>query len=78
MLAPLGHRDFRLLWIGQLLSGLGSWLQSLQAGATRSQVAVGLYLSAEHRGQQVDQFYATYLHRRADAPGRAIVREAGL
>src|SRR5262249_51307245 len=30
-----------------------------------------LWGSAEHRGVQVDQFYATYLDRAADAAGRA-------
>jgi hypothetical protein len=34
-------------------------------------VAEGFWDSAEHRGLQVDQFYATYLHRAADAGGRA-------
>src|SRR5262249_22265939 len=43
----------------------------LHAGGTRQQVAEGFWESAEHRGLQVDQCYATYLHRAPDAPGRA-------
>ena len=47
MLALLGHRDFRLLWSGQLLSGLGSWLLFVAVPyrvfqMTRSPAATGL------------------------------------
>jgi hypothetical protein len=43
----------------------------LQGGGTRLQVVQGIWNSPEHRGLQVDQFYATYLHRAGDASGRA-------
>src|SRR5262249_52284344 len=52
-------------------AGLAFWAARLQAGATRQQIAQGVWESAEHRGLEVDQFYATYLHRTADASGRA-------
>jgi hypothetical protein len=51
--------------------GRTSWLAFLQAGGTRRQVAAGFWDSREHRGLEVNQFYATYLHWAADAAGRA-------
>jgi hypothetical protein len=50
--------------------GMTSWLAVLEAGGTRQQVAAGFWDSPEHRGLEVDQFYATYLHRAADDYGR--------
>jgi hypothetical protein len=52
-------------------AGLAGWVGFLQAGGTPLQVAQGVWDSAEHRGMQVDQFYAAYLQRPADAVGRA-------
>jgi hypothetical protein len=52
-------------------TGLGYWIGLLHGGATRQQIAQGVWESAEHLGLEVDQFYATYLHRAADAFGRA-------
>lgn len=52
-------------------AGLFSWTGFLKAGGTRGQLVRGFWESAEHRGLQVDQFYATYLHRPADPFGRA-------
>src|SRR5581483_9142356 len=51
--------------------GQAFWVTALEAGATRQQVAQGFWESAEHRGLQVDGFYASYLHRAADSFGRA-------
>jgi parallel beta-helix repeat protein len=51
--------------------GLSFWQDALQNGASRSQVSEGFWVSAEHRGLEVDQFYATFLKRAADARGRA-------
>jgi hypothetical protein len=51
--------------------GLRVWEQQLQAGVSRAQVAEQIWLSAEHRGREVDQFYQTFLHHRADPGGRA-------
>jgi hypothetical protein len=51
--------------------GMAGWVAFFQAGGTRQQVAEALWDSPEHRGLQVDQFYATYLHRAADPAGRA-------
>jgi hypothetical protein len=53
------------------IAGLEFWIDLLHGGATRQQIAEGVWESAEHRGLEVDQFYATYLHRAADASGRA-------
>jgi hypothetical protein len=52
-------------------TGMAGWVAFLQAGGTRQQVADAFWNSSEHRGLQVDQFYATYLHRAADPAGRA-------
>jgi hypothetical protein len=51
-------------------AGLIFWVRQFAAGVSRFHVASGIYQSAEHRGHQVDQFYATYLHRPADPGGR--------
>jgi uncharacterized delta-60 repeat protein len=59
VLARLSDAPGRSFWVGQLT-----------AGASREQVASGFWLSPEHRGMVVDQFYTALLHRPADAPGR--------
>src|SRR5262249_21196783 len=51
--------------------GFSDWVHALQSGASRQQVAAGFWASPEHRGIQVDGFYATYLHRAAEPAGRA-------
>src|SRR5262249_18731643 len=51
--------------------GFSHWVQALESGASRQQVAAGFWESAEHRGIQVDGFYATFLHRAAELTGRA-------
>jgi hypothetical protein len=52
-------------------AGFSTWVQQLLAGGSREQVVRGMWESAEHRGLQVDGFYATFLHRAADLGGRA-------
>jgi hypothetical protein len=56
-------------------NGLAYWTGRLAAGANsptaREEVAAGLWESPEHRGLQVDHYYATFLHRQADPGGRA-------
>jgi hypothetical protein len=51
-------------------AGLDGWVGLLRSGASRQQIAQGIWQSLEHRGLQVDEFYVTYLHRTADAAGR--------
>jgi hypothetical protein len=51
--------------------GLIGWVQTLQNGATRAQVATNFWESTEHRTLEVDQFYVTFLHRAADSAGQA-------
>jgi streptogramin lyase len=53
------------------LTEVNSWVQFLQSGGTRSQVAQTFWESAEHRGIQVDGFYQTYLHRTESTAERA-------
>jgi hypothetical protein len=50
--------------------GLEYWIGLLHGGATRQQIAQGIWETAEHCGLEVDQFFTTYLHRPADAYGR--------
>lgn len=51
--------------------GLQSWSGQLAAGASIQTIVQDFWYSAEHRGQEIDQFYLTYLHRSSDAAGRA-------
>jgi hypothetical protein len=53
-------------------AGLLDWARQLQTGTAREQVAGRIWDSAEHRGLEVDQFYASYLHRAADDSGRRL------
>jgi hypothetical protein len=52
-------------------AGLAGWLQALQNGMSRADVAERFWESPEHRGLEVDQFYATFFHRAADLSGRS-------
>src|SRR5262245_30915844 len=51
-------------------AGLTTWGGMLDQGTSRAQVARGIWESSEHRGLQVDAFYATSFHRAADPTGR--------
>src|SRR5262249_36858692 len=51
--------------------GLAAWRVALNTGVSRFDVARRFWESPEHRGQQVDQYFATFLSRAADAGGRA-------
>jgi hypothetical protein len=51
--------------------GLNSWITALEQGTPRTAVAQAIWESPEHRGQEVDRYYALYLHRVADPVGRA-------
>ncbi|MBX7164744.1 MAG: S8 family serine peptidase [Pirellulales bacterium] len=52
-------------------AGVNFWVQQLQGGAARSTVAGAFWNSTEHRGAQVDAWYATFLGRSAGAGERA-------
>ena len=49
--------------------GLNYWTTVVLAGATRSQVAIGLEQTLEYAGLIVTGLYSRYLHRAADAAG---------
>src|SRR5438309_3953290 len=53
-------------------AGQAFWVQQVLAGGSRLPVAQGFWESGEHRAMQVDQLYATLLHRGADPGGRII------
>src|SRR5262249_54936150 len=57
-------------------AGLQSWANRLQAGASRLDVATGIWEAAGHRGLEGGQLYKTYLHRAAGPAGRAAWVEA--
>jgi Domain of unknown function (DUF4214) len=54
--------------------GLAQWTAFLRSGGDgpdmRTLVVSAIWNSPEHRGVQVDHYYATFLHRTADAVGR--------
>jgi autotransporter-associated beta strand protein len=52
--------------------GLQTWLGQLHKGVSRTQVAMDFWVSREHRGLEVDQFYSAIFHRdaRLDQVGR--------
>src|SRR5262249_18277836 len=50
--------------------GVDYWLQQIATGSSRGEIAQSFWESSEHRGLQVDDFYATYLHRAADPDSR--------
>jgi hypothetical protein len=47
------------------------WTNLLAQGVSRDQVARGFWHSAEHRGQEVDSYYHTFLQRDPEPAGRA-------
>jgi CSLREA domain-containing protein len=51
--------------------GLAFWVGLLHSGVPREPIAEAFWVSREHRGLEVDQFYKTFFHRAADAGGRA-------
>jgi hypothetical protein len=51
-------------------TGLQFWVGQLHAGISRTQVAMDFWLSEEHRGLEVAQFYGTFLVRSADPGGQ--------
>ena len=51
-------------------TGLAYWQQQMAAGASRATVAQGVWNSAEHRGDEVEQFYQAFLRRASDAAGK--------
>src|SRR5262249_37771054 len=53
------------------VAGVQWWVDRLQAGASRLDVATAIWDSPEHRGLEVDQLYTSFLHRAADPAGRA-------
>jgi hypothetical protein len=53
-------------------AGLATWLQSTYSGVSQAAIAHGFWISAEHRGLQIDRLYGIYLHRAADSAGRAM------
>jgi hypothetical protein len=52
------------------VAGLIGGVQFLESGATRADLANRLWQSAEHRLDQVNQYYATFLHRAPDIGGQ--------
>lgn len=52
-------------------TSLIGWVQLLQNGVSRAQIADAFWNSPEHRGLEVDRLYAIFLHRSPDAAGRA-------
>ena len=52
-------------------NGLTGWVGQLNAGTSRSQVALAIEGSAEYRGHLIDGLYLSFLKRAADPGGRS-------
>jgi hypothetical protein len=52
--------------------GANAWLQALQNGTTRGQVAQSILTSQEDSLRRLDRYYSEFLHRPIDATGRQI------
>jgi hypothetical protein len=50
-------------------AGLATWVNALNTGATRADVAMAITSSREYDGDLVDSFYVTYLGRHAETAG---------
>ena len=73
-LVPTGSGYQRLSPLAVLAgrdANLKSWVDCLQAGASRLHVATAIRGSPEHRGLEGDQLYTAFLRRAADPAGRA-------
>jgi hypothetical protein len=53
-------------------AGINAWFLQVNNGMTTSTVAGIFWESVEHRGIQVDSYYATYFHRASDPAGRQV------
>lgn len=51
-------------------SGLAYWVQRIDGGGPRTEVALAVYTSVESNGQRVDDLYDSLLHRAPDGAGR--------
>lgn len=51
--------------------GLAFYVKEINGGLNNQAVATQIWDSPEHRGDEVDSYYETFLHRSADASGRA-------
>ncbi|HEV3344959.1 MAG TPA: DUF4214 domain-containing protein, partial [Pirellulales bacterium] len=50
-------------------AGLAFWGQQLSAGVSHTSVVQGIWNAAEHRKEEVDEFYREFLNRAADSQG---------
>src|SRR6202035_2486602 len=71
----LGHRDFRFFWIGQLVSLIGTWMQSvgqswLVLELTNSPVPLGLVGTLQFGPILLFSFLGGAISDRAEDPGR--------
>lgn len=62
---------FRLLGHNPDATGLSYWQQKLASGTSHQSVVEGVWDSAEHLGQVVEQYYQEFLGRPSDPVGKA-------
>lgn len=52
-------------------ASLAYWKGRLASGASHADVARGVWVSSEHRANEIDQYYHTFLGRNADSAGKS-------